>query len=259
MSERLSGVMGIVAFVAFWAALAGFGAAHPDYSHSTKAISELGVIGAPHALAWNILGFMVPGVLLAICGSGLALSIDEKKGLLWWTLILSGVGFAGTGLIPAEMHNGSPLRTSSPDNWSCADVDPVRHRMVNCDVCSGKEGCAQSLLERDNTVGLGARAGRVAWHVCQGSSGVRVPTGAGTARCVRHVLFLVSGHVHPAFIRKPTDDQIGRLIRNLDPRGSFSNTAMRPPWACAIRRASDKPMPEPPGLVVKNGTKICSR
>ncbi len=113
MTERQSGVMGIVAFVAFWAALAGFGAAHPDYSHSTKAISELGVIGAPHALAWNILGFMVPGVLLAICGSGLALSIDERKGLLWWTLILSGVGFAGTGLIPAEMHNGSPLRTSS--------------------------------------------------------------------------------------------------------------------------------------------------
>ena len=113
MTGRQAGVMGIVAFVVFWAALAGFGAAHPNYSHSTKAISELGVIGAPHALAWNVLGFIVPGVLLAICGAGLALSIDRQMGLLWLTLVLSGVGFAGTGLIPGEMHNGSPLMTSS--------------------------------------------------------------------------------------------------------------------------------------------------
>jgi hypothetical membrane protein len=113
VTGRQAGVSGIVAIVVFWAALAGFSAAHPNYSHSTKAISELGVIGAPHALAWNILGFMVPGVLLAICGAGLARSIDRQTGLLWWTLVLSGAGFAGTGLIPAEMHNGSPLMTSS--------------------------------------------------------------------------------------------------------------------------------------------------
>ena len=112
MTGRQAGVAGIVALLVFWTGLAGFAAWHPDYSHSTKAISELGVIGAPHALAWNILGFMIPGVLLTICGAGLARSIDGRRGLLWWTLVLSGVGFAGTGLIPAEMHNGSPLPTS---------------------------------------------------------------------------------------------------------------------------------------------------
>ena len=112
MTERRAGLAGILAFLAFWTALFAFAAARSDYSHSTKAISELGVIGAPHALAWNLIGFIVPGVLLALCGAGLATAIDGKRRLLWWLLVASGLGFAGTGIFPAEMHNGSPLMQS---------------------------------------------------------------------------------------------------------------------------------------------------
>ena len=112
MTERRAGLAGILAFLAFWTALFAFAAARSDYSHSTKAISELGVIGAPHALAWNLIGFIVPGVLLACCGAGLATAIDGKRSLLWWLLVASGLGFAGTGIFPAEMHNGSPLMQS---------------------------------------------------------------------------------------------------------------------------------------------------
>ena len=112
MTERQAGLAGILAFLAFWTALFAFAAARSDYAHSTKAISELGVIGAPHALAWNLIGFIVPGVLLALCGAGLATAIDGKRSLLWWLLVASGLGFAGTGIFPAEMHNGSPLMQS---------------------------------------------------------------------------------------------------------------------------------------------------
>ncbi len=42
----------------------------------------------------------------------------------------------------------------------------------------------------------------------------------------------------------------GILSRNTEPRGSCASTLICPPWACAMRRASDRPMPEPPGLVV---------
>ena len=112
MTERRAGLAGILAFLAFWTALFAFAAARSDYSHSTKAISELGVIGAPHALAWNLIGFIVPGVLLALCGAGLATAIDGKRRLLWWLLVASGLGFAGTGIFPAEMHNGSLLMQS---------------------------------------------------------------------------------------------------------------------------------------------------
>lgn len=112
MTERLAGVAGIGACVVFWIALFAFAAARSDYSHATKAISELGVLGAPHALAWNLIGFIVPGILLAICGAGLASAIDGTKGVLWWLLVLAGAGFAATGFLPAEMRNGSPLMES---------------------------------------------------------------------------------------------------------------------------------------------------
>jgi hypothetical membrane protein len=112
MTERWAAVAGLGACATFWIALFAFAAARSDYSHFTKAISELGVLGAPHALAWNLIGFIVPGILLAICGAGLASTIDGKRGLLWWLLVMSGVGFAATGLLPGEMHNGSPLMKS---------------------------------------------------------------------------------------------------------------------------------------------------
>ncbi|MDA1095013.1 MAG: hypothetical protein O3A25_17345 [Acidobacteria bacterium] len=76
ITERVAGAAGIAAFAMFWTALFGFAAAHPDYSHSHKAISELGAFGAPHALAWNLIGFITPGLLLAVCGAGLAQAID---------------------------------------------------------------------------------------------------------------------------------------------------------------------------------------
>lgn len=47
MTERTAGGIGISAFAVFWVALFAFAAWHPDYSHLHKAVSELGVLGAP--------------------------------------------------------------------------------------------------------------------------------------------------------------------------------------------------------------------
>ncbi len=98
----------------FWTALFIFAAAYPGYSHSHKAISELGALGAPHALLWNLFGFIVPGVLLSMCGAGLAKAIEvsDRRTAVYWLLVMSGVGFAGTGLIPAEVRDGSPFMRS---------------------------------------------------------------------------------------------------------------------------------------------------
>ena len=97
---------GIVASIVFWPALISFAAIRPEYSHATKAISELGVIGAPNAILFNIVGFMIPGILLSICGGVLAYSIDKRRSALWWLLVVSGLGFAATSF-PAEMDGGS--------------------------------------------------------------------------------------------------------------------------------------------------------
>lgn len=112
MTERQAGLSGVAACAVFWIALFAFSAARPEYSHFTKAISELGVIGAPNALAWNLVGFIVPGLLVAVCGAGLATAVDGRRGSLWWLFVLSGLAFSGTGFIPAEMQDGSPLMQS---------------------------------------------------------------------------------------------------------------------------------------------------
>ena len=103
---------GIWAAIVFWIALFAFGAWYPGYSHATRAISELGAFGAPHALAWNLVGFIAPGLLLAACGTGIALAVDGTSRILPSLLVLSGLGFAGTGAIPAEMANGTPVMDS---------------------------------------------------------------------------------------------------------------------------------------------------
>lgn len=97
----------------FWVALLVFAALYPGYTHFNKAISELGAFGAPHALAWNVIGFITPGILLAIAGGGIALLLDGRRTVLFWLLVLSGLGFSGTGIIPAEMSDGSPLMESA--------------------------------------------------------------------------------------------------------------------------------------------------
>ena len=80
-----------------------------DYSQLTKAVSELGAVGAPHALAWNVLGFIVPGLLLAACGVAIGTVVDGRRGALRWLLAGSGVAFAATGVFPAVMQHGSPV------------------------------------------------------------------------------------------------------------------------------------------------------
>ena len=127
MNERQAGGIGIAAFSIFWVALFAFAASRADYSHLHKAVSELGALGAPHALAWNLIGFIVPGLLLALFGAGLATAIDGRRGALWWLLVLSGLCFAATGVVPGVMHNGSPMMESplTRGHLLFATLDPV--------------------------------------------------------------------------------------------------------------------------------------
>ena len=105
---RRAWVFSVLAATVFWTALVAFGILRADYSQLTKAVSELGAVGAPHALAWNVLGFIVPGLLLAACGVAIGTAVDGHRGALRWLLTGSGVAFASTGVFPAVMQYGSP-------------------------------------------------------------------------------------------------------------------------------------------------------
>jgi hypothetical membrane protein len=75
LRARYVGILGIGAFVLFWAASFVLGALRPGYSHMENALSVLGAIGTPNAVFWNAFGFMIPGISLALVGGTVARSV----------------------------------------------------------------------------------------------------------------------------------------------------------------------------------------
>ena len=60
---RLSGLMAALLFVL---AVLGFGAGLDGYAQARHPVALLGAHGVPHALAFNLLGFVLPGLLAAV-------------------------------------------------------------------------------------------------------------------------------------------------------------------------------------------------
>jgi hypothetical membrane protein len=89
----------------------------PSYSHVVNTISELGALGTPHATAWNVLGFIIPGALLALVGATIARAANQEpstsRTLATALLVLCGLAIAGQGVMPAEMANGVADATST--------------------------------------------------------------------------------------------------------------------------------------------------
>ena len=100
----------MAAWLLFWSASVLLSALRPSYSHTTNTISELGAIGTPNATLWNVFGFMVPGILLAVTGATIAHAANAERSasrtLAMGLLLLSGLAIAGQGVMPAAMTNG---------------------------------------------------------------------------------------------------------------------------------------------------------
>ncbi len=104
-------MQGLVRFAAplaalvFAAAIIGFGAMFPVFSHLAYPVGLPGASGVPRAAAFNALAFVVPGVLAAIAAIGLR----GRLGGAGWTarigsqaLLLSALAFAAQGLLPLD-------------------------------------------------------------------------------------------------------------------------------------------------------------
>lgn len=102
-SVRLTAVLGMAAPLYFLGAILVFGFMTPGYAHSSKAVSELGALGAPFMTEWNVLGFGLTGALLAAFGSAFPGSASVK-----WALFLTGAAFSATA-IPADFDNRQSL------------------------------------------------------------------------------------------------------------------------------------------------------
>ena len=133
--------------------IVAFAALRSDYSHLNDAVSELGARGAPNALAWNLIGFLTVGLLITVFSWGLYRGTGSLAALI--SVGLSGLGFAGTGMFPADMDDlASPSsRRAHPD---VADL-----------VRGVRAGRVHSLLALPQAAGVGiaSESGRGSW-VC---------------------------------------------------------------------------------------------
>jgi hypothetical protein len=94
-----------LAAAVFVSAAAGFAAAFPGYSHLFHPLALLGASGAPRALAFDLLAFVLPGLLLAAAGAGLRarLAAAGWPARIGATLaVLSALAFAAQGLFPLD-------------------------------------------------------------------------------------------------------------------------------------------------------------
>ena len=106
---------GPLASIFFFASLVGFAALRSDgYTHGTKAVSELGAIGAPMALAFNLLGFVLPGIGIVVLSlSILKMAPPKTSRAATSLLMLSGFAMIVSGVFPVDMSNRTSLTSSA--------------------------------------------------------------------------------------------------------------------------------------------------
>lgn len=110
-THRRIAAAAIAANILFWASVFGFGAVRDAYDQLRFPVSFLGLVGSPNALAFNVLGYGLPGVLLAWAGWGIG-----RAAAGWLTaavLSLVGVSVALSGVFPADLDNRTGLLTQT--------------------------------------------------------------------------------------------------------------------------------------------------
>ena len=128
LPARLLPLTGALAALVFVGAVAGFGVALSGYSQVWHQVAVLGAKGVPHALGFNLLGFVLTGVLAAVAALDLRHRLPADAG---WParvgtqlLLLSAMGFVGLGLLPLDpddLHNeASSLHATARLRWSPA-------------------------------------------------------------------------------------------------------------------------------------------
>ncbi len=106
---------GPLASLLFVSSLIGFAAMRSDgYTHGTKAVSELGAIGAPMALAFNLLGFILPGILIMVLSlTILNLAPAKTSRIAVSLLMLSGIALIVAGVFPVDMSNRTSFTSTA--------------------------------------------------------------------------------------------------------------------------------------------------
>ena len=106
LKDRAARIAGAAAAACFALALAGFGAALEGYGHAHWPVALLGAAGVPRAAGFNLLGYLVPGLLAGFVALHGRAALPRGSGLaarLGWSLaLLAALAFAAQGLLPLD-------------------------------------------------------------------------------------------------------------------------------------------------------------
>ncbi len=119
---------GVAAALLHVVAALGFGWALDDYSMARHPLALLGATGVPHALAFNLLALVLPGVLALWMLAGLVRSLPPVAG---WPLrlgaqmqLIAALAFIAMGLLPLDAEDidgpASGLHASMWMLWALA-------------------------------------------------------------------------------------------------------------------------------------------
>ena len=98
-------------FLAVYLVMSGM---RPEYRHTDQAISELGSLDAPNLWAWNVLGYILPGLAVVLLGIGLRRQLAAygvRSTVPPVALMASGLLMALSGVFPANMADFRSITT----------------------------------------------------------------------------------------------------------------------------------------------------
>lgn len=111
MNQKHFAIAGLSSPIIFTLTYFIMSAQRTDYSFLTKAVSELGSVDAPNLWLWNIFGYILPGMLIAIFGYGLyqVMEANPKGKLPLISIVLSGVFMSIAGIFPGDFEDRTSL------------------------------------------------------------------------------------------------------------------------------------------------------
>lgn len=112
MNYKQYAFIGWASGILFWAAYFVMSSIRSDYYHRYKAVSELGSVGAPYAILWNITGFIFVGILISFFSVGLQKSISSSSGkgrAAFYFLFSAGLCWVFAGVFPGNFEDKASL------------------------------------------------------------------------------------------------------------------------------------------------------
>lgn len=106
--RKLSSIFGLLAVFTFLISFSFFAFLSPDFNVIHDVVSTLGAHNEPYAVWWNVIGFGIVGVLLALFGLTYGRAMDDN--VLAGCLTFFGVAFIG-GSIPAYLGSLDIVQT----------------------------------------------------------------------------------------------------------------------------------------------------